>query len=245
MNSNMRIWSAVPKTDMAYTKDANVSGNRQTSVSGLYMVMLATEVLGPIGECWGYEIVDERYENTKPITLNGEMLRDGDAIIWEQTHTIRLVLWHGKRENTVTQFGHTKYRYVSSKGGIIVDEEAPKKSVTDAMKKCLSLIGICSDVYLGLFDDANYKQAAQIENDIKKAGNSDAEYSKKLAELEAEVADGIKAISLCPNPQAVGRVYGIKAAYIDRVAPVLNVNPDEYKNQLNNAYYEKMKEFNK
>lgn len=241
--SNTRIWAAVPKTDMAYTKNANVNGNQQTSISGLYMVKLATEVLGPIGEAWGYDVAEERFENTKPITLNGEYLKDGDSLVWEQTHTVRLELWHGSRENTITQFGHTRYRYVTNNGRIMVDEEAPKKSVTDAMKKCLSLLGICSDVYMGLFDDVNYQQAARVENDIKKASDGDAEIAKKLAELEADIADGVKAIPLCPNADAVARVYSIKATKIDRLAPLLMINADEYKKPLAAAYHEKMKEF--
>lgn len=234
-NPNMRIWSSVPKTDPKYTKAANVDGNRQTSIDGVYMVKLATEVLGPIGECWGYDVVDERYNDTKPHAMK---VNDQDILIWEQVHTVRLSLWHGNKENTVTQFGHTKYRYKTKRGDWHVDTEAPKKSVTDAMKKCLSLLGVCSDVFMGEFDDVNYQQAAAIENDLKRADDRDAEYSKKLNELRADVMDGVAAIGKCPTIEAVGQVYGLKATKIDRVAPSLGLDPAIEKQPLDKAYHE-------
>lgn len=247
---NMRIWSAVPKTDRAYTQDANVNGNKQTAVSGLYMVKLATEVLGPIGESWGYEITSERYDNTKPVMIKSEsglvILKDGDSIVWEQNHTCLLTLWHGSRENTIQQFGHTKYRYMKSDGSkMIIDDEAPKKSVTDAMKKCLSLLGVCSDVYMGLFDDQNYVAAAETENALKKADNADKAYQEQLDKFRADIEDGVKAIKISPNMDAVGRVYGLKSAMVDRKAPVLGLDAEAEKEPLNIAYFDREKELKK
>lgn len=245
----MRIWGAIPKTDKSYTQNANVSGNRQTSVNGLYMVKLATEVLGPIGEAWGYEITSERYDNTKPVMIKSgdslEILKDGDSIVWEQNHTCLLTLWHGNKENTIQQFGHTKYRYMKSDGSkMIIDDEAPKKSVTDAMKKCLSLLGVCSDVYMGLFDDQSYVAAASTENDLKKADNADQEYQKQLDKFRAAIDDGIKAINLAPNIEAMQRIYGLKASMVDRTAPVLGLDLESEKEPLNAAYFNKEKELN-
>lgn len=246
--NNMRVWDAVPKTDRSYTQNANVGGNKQTSVNGLYMVKLATEVLGPIGESWGYEITSERYDNTKPVMVKSEsgldILKDGDSIVWEQNHTCLLTLWHGERQNTIQQFGHTKYRYMKSDGSkMIIDDEAPKKSVTDALKKCLSLLGVCSDVYMGLFDDQSYVAAADTENQLKKADDADKAYQEQIDKFRAEVADGVKAIQLSPNMDAVGRVYGLKSAMVDRKAPVLNLDAEAEKEPLNIAYFEKEKEF--
>lgn len=235
-NPNMRIWSAIPKTDPKYTNpNTNIDGNRQTSIDGVYMVKLATEVLGPIGECWGYDVVDERYNDTKPHVMK---VNDQEILMWEQVHTIRISLWHGSKENTITQFGHTKYRYMTKNKGWYVDTEAPKKSLTDAMKKCLSLLGVCSDVFMGEFDDVNYQQAAAIENDLKRADDRDAEYAKKREELDKDIADGVATIKQCPNMQAVGNVYGLKAAKIDRVAPSLNLDPVALKSKLDEAYHE-------
>lgn len=248
-NKNLRIWSAVPKTDRSYTKQANVDGNSQTTVSGLYMVMLATEVLGPIGESWGFGVVEERFDNTAPIVLRPGTdkdlpvyLIDNGSIVWEQVHTLKLRLWHGSRDNTIEQFGHTPYRYMTKRGSVYCDKEYAKKSLTDALKKCLSLIGICSDVYMGLFDDQHYAAAADTENALKKADNADREYAERLAKFKADVEDGVKAISMAPNMDAVGRVYGLKAAMIERMSPVLGISAAEEKTPIDKAYHERSKE---
>jgi ubiquitin len=242
--SNLKLWDSFGKTDPKYTKAANVDGNKLTSLDGVYMAKLATEALGPIGEGWGYTIVEERMDNTKPIMQKGEdgkmvILKDGDSIVWEQNHTVLLEMWHGKRENVYTQFGHTKYRYMKTDGTkLIIDNEYAKKSVTDAMKKCLSLIGICADVFMGEFDDQSYQQAAKLENDLKKADDKDAEYASKTDQFNDFVEDKINAMSLCPNFKSMQSVYGMAVQKIDREAPILGINPVEAKAGLDAMFHQ-------
>lgn len=243
MSDKLKLWDSFGKTDPKYTKSANVDGNKQTSLSGNYMVKLATEALGPIGECWGYKILEERFDNTKPVMLMEDnkkvILRDGDSIVWEQNHTILIEMWHTDRANTFSQFGHTKARYMKADGSkMIVDNECAKKSLTDAMKKCLSLIGVCSDVFMGEFDDAGYQQAAQLENDLKKADDKDAEYKNKTDQLNDYVKDKIKAMDMCPDFQSMQGVYGMAVQKIDREAPILGIKPADAKKDLDAKYFE-------
>lgn len=243
MSTNLDLWNSFGKTDPQYTKGANVDGNKQTSISGNYMVKLATEQLGPIGEGWGYKIIEDRFDDTRPamtkINDAPAMLMDGENIVWEKNHTILIELWHGKPENKIYQYGHTKFRYMKADGSkMIVDNECAKKSLTDAMKKCLSLLGICADVFMGEFDDVNYQAAAKTENDLKNADNRDQEYRTKLDELEAFVADKVKAMGLCPDMAAVSKVYGMASAKIDREAPVLGLESADVKKPLDAAYFE-------
>lgn len=247
--SNMRIWDAVPKTDRSYTQNANVDGNRQTAVSGLYMVKLATEVLGPIGESWGFHVAEERFDNTAPIVMkpgnDKEMpvyLMDNGNIVWEQVHTLKLCLWHGNRDNTIEQYGHTPYRYMTKNGKIYCDKEYAKKSLTDALKKCLSLLGVCADVYMGLFDDHAYVAAADTENAIKKADNADKEILAQIDKFNAEVADAVKAIGMAPNMDAVSKLYGIAAGKVDRKAHLLGLNAETEKTPINDAYFKRERE---
>lgn len=239
--AGLKIWDQFPKTDEKYTKGANVDGNKLTSIDGVYMVKLATEVLGPIGEGWGYSIIEDRMDETKPMMLNNEVMKDNGAFVWEQTHTLLLQMWVGTKENSFQQYGHTKYRYMTKTGKIMVDHEYAKKSVTDAMKKCLSLVGVCSDVFMGEFDDIGYKQEAKLENDLKKADHADEKYAQKIDELRAFVADKVKAIGLVPNMEGVGKVYGMASGKIDREAPILNLDPAEEKKPLDAAYFEAQK----
>lgn len=240
---NMKLWDSFGKTDPKYTQTANVDGNKQTSLSGNYMVKLATESLGPIGEGWGYTILEERFDNTKPILKRGEngpeILYDNGSIVWEKNHTILVEMWHGNRENTFTQYGHTKFIYMKADlTKVIVDNEYAKKSLTDAMKKCLSLIGVCSDVFMGEFDDIGYQQAAQLENDLKKADDRDTEYANKLEEFNNFIDDRLKAMELCPNIDSMQKVYGLAAQKIDREAPLLGLDPAKEKQPLDKLYFD-------
>jgi len=248
MNDNLKLWDSFGKTDPKYTKAANVDGNKQTSLSGNYMVKLATESLGAIGEGWGYKILEERFDNTKPIMTKGnnglELMKDGDLIVWEQNHTILIEMWHGNRENTFTQFGHTKYRYMKSDGSkMIIDNEYAKKSLTDAMKKCLSLIGVCSDVFMGEFDDVSYQSAAKLENDLKKADNRDKEFLVKTEEFDSFIDGAIKAMDQCPTLEAMQKVYGVAAQKVDREAPILQIDVALAKRPLDNKYFELQSKF--
>jgi hypothetical protein len=250
MNENMIYWDAVEKTDPKYTKAANVGGNKQTSINAVYMAKVATELFGPIGIGWGYEVAEERYENTRPVMVRGEscleILMDGDSIVWEQNHTIRIDMWIQSREHVFTQFGHTKSRYMKADGSkMIIDDEAPKKSLTDAMKKCLSLVGICSDVFMGEFDDRSYVDAAQLESDLKKADDKDAEYASKLDQFKAYIEDKLKAMDQCPTPAAMSSVYGLAVRKIDREAPILGLDPASEKQALDAKYHEINNRFNK
>tara|TARA_R110000744_G_scaffold246942_1_gene363441 strand:+ start:10626 stop:11390 length:765 start_codon:yes stop_codon:yes gene_type:complete len=240
---NLTLWDSFGKTDPKYTKAANVDGNKQTSLSGNYMVKLATSSLGPIGEYWGYRIIEERFDNTKPIMIKGsdnklEILKDGDSIVWEQNHTLLVEFWHGDRGNTFVQFGHTKYRYMKTDGSkMVIDNEYAKKSLTDAMKKCLSLIGVCADVFMGEFDDHGYQQAAKLENDLKNADDKDAEYVSKTQQFNNYIEDKIKTMEQCPNFNAMQSVYGMAVQKIDREAPILGINAAEAKVGLDEMYH--------
>lgn len=240
---NLKLWDSFGKTDPKYTKSANVDGNKQTSLTGNYMVKLATEALGPIGECWGYKIIEERFDNTKPVMTMEDnkkvILRDGESIVWELNHTILIEMWHTDRRNTFSQFGHTKARYMKADGSkMIIDNECAKKSLTDAMKKCLSLIGVCSDVFMGEFDDAGYQQAAQLENDLKKADDKDKEFMSKTDEFNAFIESTMIAMADTPNIEAMKKVYGMAALKIDREAPILQTDPAVAKQSLDAKYFE-------
>jgi hypothetical protein len=73
-------------------------------------------------------------------------------------HVAVVSVWYvqdGVRSSSFEQMGGTKACYMS-KNGLIVDEDAGKKSVTDGMVKCLSMIGFAGDIFSGLWDDSKY-----------------------------------------------------------------------------------------
>jgi hypothetical protein len=72
----------------------------------------------------------------------------------------------------IEHFGVTKYKS-QNRYGVVADEEAPKKSLTDAIKKCLSMLGFCAEVYQGKFDDEYYKQSADARSQAEESDERD------------------------------------------------------------------------
>lgn len=178
MNENMHIWSAVEKTDPAATKAATVSGQKITSISGQHMIKRATEMFGPVGIGWGWTVVDERFDQ------GGQIRNDkGEVLGCEVGHTIRIRLWFqlGDKRGEVEQYGCTPFAY-KSKWGVTTDTEAPKKSLTDAIKKALAMLGFSADIFLGLYDDHDYVAERQEESRLEQAENKEAEAERQKQE---------------------------------------------------------------
>ncbi|MFV3319388.1 Rad52/Rad22 family DNA repair protein [Pseudomonas sp. NY15374] len=179
--TNMRIWEQVQATDTRYTKNAEVGGQKITSLNGTAMVMKATEVFGPVGIGWGWKVLEERFDDGHEVYAG-----DGDKRIClgrEIGHTVKIQLWFmqdGQR-GEVEQYGCTRYQY-KTKYGMTTDGEAPKKSLTDAIKKALSMLGFSADVFLGMFDDQNYVQQLQAEQAIEHADDKAAEQERQRLE---------------------------------------------------------------
>lgn len=178
--ANMRIWSQVDKTAPSATKAAKVGGMAITSLNGLHMIMRATEVFGPVGIGWGWKVLEERFDHGAPI-MGG---KDSSEIITPTlSHTVRILFWFeqdGKR-GEFEQYGCTKAVYKSIYGAS-TDDEAPKKSLTDAIKKSLSMLGFSADVYLGLFDDRDYVEQRKDEEALENAEDKHAEEDRQKQE---------------------------------------------------------------
>lgn len=179
--TNMSIWEKVQTTDTRFTKDAKVGGQQITSLNGTAMIMKATEVFGPAGIGFGWNVVEERFDKGAEM-FSGE----GDKRVslgFELNHTIKITFWFmldGQR-GEIEQYGCTQYLY-KSKYGTTTDGEAPKKSLTDAIKKALSMLGFSADVFLGMFDDVNYVQQLQAEQAIEQAEDREAEIERQKQE---------------------------------------------------------------
>ncbi len=174
--SPLLIWNAVCATDPRYTKTFSRSGGFSgTAINSTYLIREATRLWGAMGDRWGVTILDEDIMEGAPI-----FDADGKVIGAEKIHKLHIRLWYPSPSSphtkaAVEHFGQTTFVGVN-KRGIYTDEEAPKKSLTDAIGKALSMLGFSADVYLGLFDDSKYV------NDRK----ADAEKESKTVKATAE-----------------------------------------------------------
>lgn len=145
--SNMKLWDSVKVTDPAAVKRITGKPYQGSSPKPYWLIQRATEVFGPCGKGWGVEVKSEGFHR---------MTQD------DVMHTAVVVVWYmqdGQR-CTIEQMGQTKACYMTSKGSYMVDEDAGKKSVTDGMVKCLSMIGFAGDIFSGQWDDSKYVEWA-------------------------------------------------------------------------------------
>lgn len=147
----MKLWQEVCVTDPAAVKPITGKTYKGNSPKPYWIIQRATEVFGPIGIGWGVTVKSERFER----------LSDTDVL-----HVAVVSIWFvqdGKRSETFDQMGGTKACYMTGKGSLMVDEDAGKKSVTDGMVKCLSMIGFAGDIFSGQWDDSKYVEWAGEE----------------------------------------------------------------------------------
>ncbi|MFJ7792288.1 hypothetical protein [Pseudomonas sp. NPDC096950] len=232
MSTNMRIWGQVNKTDTSHTKKAEVGGQKITSLNGTAMIMKATEIFGPVGIGFGWTVVEERFDKGSEMVIG-----EGDKRVVlgvELNHTIKIKFWFeldGKR-GEIEQYGCTRYLY-KSKYGTTTDGEAPKKSLTDAIKKSLSMLGFSADVFLGLFDDDEYVTQLKEEEAIANADDKDAEILRQKQERVDWLASAVETIGKAVT------VYELKTLNVKYIREAKRRNEPAFIARITRAFEER------
>jgi len=208
---NLQLWDWVQATDPKYTKSFSRSGGfRGTAINHTYQQKRATTIFGPKGEGWGSHVLEEDYVKGAPL------IHEKHGVVGQEVvHVLRIELWYIRngRRCAVEAFGQTTF-VGSNKHGFYTDEEAPKKSLTDAESKALASLGFSADVHLGLFDDVKYV------NDLKaKAEEADKPKGPSVAELIAKVeasanVDELKAAVVQASTLSDADKATLKVAYL-------------------------------
>ena len=143
IKTNMDIWKKLGRTNPKYTKNFNKFGTELTTIDPMYQLMMMTDLFGPVGEGWSYHV---NYTYT-------------DKCVFAEV-TIKYCV---RKQDSNPWY---KYGPVSSvqalykkNGGL--DDEAPKKAMTDAMTKAFSHLGMSADVFLGLFNSNKYIESTK------------------------------------------------------------------------------------
>lgn len=147
--TNLDLWNTFSDIDPKFTKPITGKAYKGTSPNPQYIIMCLTELFGPVGRGFGWTV--EREEFTP---LGNEVL-----------HWCRVRFWHTSPDHGYDAYGQTKAVYTSRDGKVVVDEDAPKKSLTDAIIKAASQIGIAANIFLGRWDDQKY--VAQVNEDFR------------------------------------------------------------------------------
>lgn len=179
----MKLWESVKTTDPAAVKPITGKAYKGNSPKPYWLIERATQEFGPVGIGWGVTVKSERFER----------LTETDVL-----HVAVVSVWFvrdGKRSETFDQMGGTKAAY-RSKNGMVVDEDAGKKSVTDGMVKCLSMIGFAGDIFSGMWDDSKYVEwaAQQFVDDTQEESQPKTLKHAPRDGIGDDLAPAIKAV---------------------------------------------------
>jgi hypothetical protein len=204
-----QLWDQVFKTDPKHTKAFTRGGGfKGTATNALYLIHKATSIWGPMGSKWGVEIVEDKMLQGAP------MIVDGQVIGHEIVHCVTINLFYP--DGKVPAFGQTTF-VSKNKNGIFTDEEAPKKSLTDATTKALSWLGFSADIHMGLYDDNKYV------NDLRREF---AEQSEPSIDIEKHLA------AVTAKLEKIGEVDALNAEWNEAIAGI----PDNHVPRIEAAF---------
>lgn len=169
---NKELWNRAFTTDPKAVKPITGKQYSGNSPKPYWIVERLTDELGPCGIGWGFTILNERFER----------FSDTDSL-----HVAVLRFWYvlqidgHPHRGEFEQIGQTKASYTTKAGAFMLDEDAPKKSVTDALVKCASYLGFAGDIFSGRWDDSKYVAQAAAEWKERKK-EEDPERAKWLAD---------------------------------------------------------------
>tara|TARA_Y100000768_G_scaffold149738_1_gene111804 strand:+ start:2114 stop:2614 length:501 start_codon:yes stop_codon:yes gene_type:complete len=139
IKTNMDIWKTLGRTNPKYTKPFQKFGGKTlTTIDPMYQIMMMTDLFGPVGQGWSYHV---NYTYTDKCVFAEVSIRYCVATKLDKQ-------WYKYGPVSSVQALYKK------NGGL--DDEAPKKAMTDAMTKAFSHLGMSADVFLGLFDSSKY-----------------------------------------------------------------------------------------
>jgi hypothetical protein len=152
LKDGKRIWDQAKYTDPRFTKSVSKGAYRFTAVDAQYNVLRAHEIFGAHGDKWGWDLVStDVVEGVFIVCIKlwyiEEVGMDDEGAVCE-----------GRRECSPV-FGAEGIVKIRRSGERVIDEDAPKKALTDALSKAFSYLGFSADVFLGMFDNQKYVDA--------------------------------------------------------------------------------------
>jgi|TARA_S200002703_G_scaffold156060_1_gene161003 hypothetical protein len=148
-NNNKKYWDQLKKTDPRFTKKVNKGFGEITTIDPMSQIMKMTEVFGPVGEGWNYTC-NYNYTTDLVFAEVSVAIQKNNDHFWNYYGPVCSV--------------QKLYRKTGA-----LDDEAPKKAMTDALTKAFSHLGVSADVFLGLHDNSKY--VSDLKKEIETKGS--------------------------------------------------------------------------
>lgn len=196
---NMKFYEqsrAVPKEAQKQFNNGSFSG---TDINPMWRIKKMTEMFGPCGVGWYYEIISERAEEHHDMTM---------AIV-----DINLYIKvDGEWSKPIFGTGGNTLVKTTSKGARASDE-GYKMALTDALSVACKALGVGADIYFGA-DKTKYTKYAVDDDGTMHTGSAEAAQEagkKKLEQINAQMA---KAAESAPASPVKGKASAEQIEYI-------------------------------
>ena len=202
--NNLTLWESVEKTDLQHTKTVDLRGG-YTAIDPAYQAKMATEQFGPYGKGWGLassEFDTSMFEVTRMIIHKAVFFFVIDG------------------ERSEFPISNTIFPMPVSKGTEKADEEWAKKVETNTISKSLARLGFNADVFLGKFDDAEYKELLATEQAIEKAEDKEKVVGDKQRELREYVTKQLDTIKGLGASNATSGVAKVAIRHLERQSTI-------------------------
>lgn len=216
---NMALWDKLRTPNPKYLKQFTRGGGfKGTAINSQYTLRALTEAFGPVGLGWRVHIISEAVEEGAPIIV------DKAVVGYEKVHMMMVRLDYRMEDEWVEgpiQYGQTML-VGTNKYGPFTDEEAPKKSLTDAIGKCAAVLGVSADIYLGLWDDNKYVNQAEQKYSSQPAPEPQVQKQETPKELLDQMKELMEQAAVDQADLDHGRtVYQKLVAYDTKLAKQL------------------------
>lgn len=173
MSDNLKLWGMFDDIDPKFTKPITGKQYKGTSPNPQYVIKCLTEMFGPVGHGFGWKVLAEGFQ---PL---------GDEVL----HWCRIWFWTIDETNGTESYGQTK-ALMKTRNGLMSDEDAPKKSMTDAVVKAASHVGVAANIFLGRWDDQKYVQG--VAQEYAKKGQAEKHPAQEApSQTEIDTAIGV------------------------------------------------------
>lgn len=205
---NKQLWNQVkrpPETALKTIGGGRLKG--MTDINPQWRLEIMTEIFGPCGKGWGYNI-DKLW--TEP-GANGEVLCFALVNVWFKESTAKDSQFEITM-NFIPGIGGHKL-VMKESNGMQSNDEGYKMAVTDALSVALKALGVGADIYAGKWDGSKYKEEKDPDKPQKQPGDFDK--ALKAIQSAKSVQELIKYGEMINNRTWQGDQYNILKNEID------------------------------
>lgn len=191
------IWDSFkrpPESALKQIRGGRLTGMTDVNPQWRYQAM--TEVFGPCGQGWRYDIVRVWQEQG----TEGQVIAFAEVHLWWHDG----VQWHGP----IPGIGGSML-IAKERDGLRTNDEAYKMATTDALSVAMKMLGVAADIYAGRWDGTKYK-----EEDVAPTIKMPTRLSEAKKPAEPELIDTLMASIDAVNERAERGVAQVTNAYI-------------------------------